>query len=114
MEAIEQIYFHHNSLSVFTMPGHMRTPPPPPHPESPGVLVTCPLLSFPPQSSPAEKKLDVILSSVQRPPSLLHRSEARFHPAVEAGRSPSRTPVSRDATLWDGRGPASCNRETRD
>lgn len=50
MEAIEQICIHYNSLSIFTMPGHMCTPPPPTHPESPGVLVTCPLLSFPPQS----------------------------------------------------------------
>lgn len=29
------------------MPGHMSTPPPPPHPESPGVLVTWSVLPFP-------------------------------------------------------------------
>lgn len=39
------------------MPGHMCAPPPPTHPESPGVLVTCSLLSFPFQSLPQQQNV---------------------------------------------------------
>lgn len=39
------------------MPGHMCALPPPIHPESPSVLVTCSLLSFPFQSLPRQKNV---------------------------------------------------------
>lgn len=54
-EENKQICIHNSSLSMCAMPGHMDTPPPPTHPESPGVLVTCPMLSFPSQSLPQQR-----------------------------------------------------------
>ena len=77
------------SLSQFFMPGHMTAPPPPPHPESLWVSVTCSMLMPPPPLTDSRTNPDtpnVIPWTTQGPLSLIPWPETRFYPAVKAGR----------------------------
>lgn len=60
------------------------------HPDSPGVLVTCSVLTFPEAVTHDERAnaemSDFILSTTQEPPSLIPWSQTRFYRAVNAGR----------------------------